>query len=331
MPPETQPLVSVLTPVYNNADFLAECIESVLAQTYQNWNYLIVNNGSTDDSLAIAQKYAAQDSRIKVHDNDEFLGMEANHNATLRRASPDCKYIKMVFADDFIFPACLEEMVDVAEAYPSVGVVGCYGLADRWIAWDGLPYPGTFTTGRDVCRLFFLEGIYLFGMPSSVLYRADLVRNRDPFFDESNTHADTDTCIDLMRDNDFGFVHQVLLFRRKRADSQYAKDQKNNTLIAARLLELKRYGALYLSDKELRGRIRATLAEYYNFLAVSLIRGNFDRDFWAYHRSRLDQSGCSFSRPRIAAAIVLRFMRAVLNPMETAEKLIERIRPGKQD
>ena len=48
--------VSVVTPVYNGAEFLAECIESVLAQTYTNWNYTIVNNCSTDETLAIAQK-----------------------------------------------------------------------------------------------------------------------------------------------------------------------------------------------------------------------------------------------------------------------------------
>ena len=52
-----QPLVSVLTPVYNGEDFLEECIESVLSQTYQNWEYLIVNNCSKDRTLEIALKY----------------------------------------------------------------------------------------------------------------------------------------------------------------------------------------------------------------------------------------------------------------------------------
>jgi glycosyltransferase involved in cell wall biosynthesis len=56
MTSDAQPLVSILTPVHNNADHLAECIESVLAQTYRNWNHVIVNNGSTDGSLDIAQR-----------------------------------------------------------------------------------------------------------------------------------------------------------------------------------------------------------------------------------------------------------------------------------
>ena len=66
MDPMKQPLVSVVTPVYNEEKNLAECIESVLAQTYPNWEYVIVNNCSTDRSLQIAESYAAQDKRIRV-------------------------------------------------------------------------------------------------------------------------------------------------------------------------------------------------------------------------------------------------------------------------
>ena len=62
--PSQQPLVSVITPVYNGEEFLPECIESVLAQTYQNWDYTIVNNRSTDRTLEIAKSYAVDISMI---------------------------------------------------------------------------------------------------------------------------------------------------------------------------------------------------------------------------------------------------------------------------
>ena len=68
-----QPLVSVLTPVYNGEKFLAECIESVLAQDYQHWEYHIVNNCSTDGTLRIAQSYADKDPRIRVTTNGEGI------------------------------------------------------------------------------------------------------------------------------------------------------------------------------------------------------------------------------------------------------------------
>ena len=75
-----EPLVSVVTPVFNGGTFLSECIESVLAQTYDNWEYIIVNNCSTDNSLAIADDYAKKDHRIIVHTNDRFVGVIENHN-----------------------------------------------------------------------------------------------------------------------------------------------------------------------------------------------------------------------------------------------------------
>lgn len=321
MASDPHPLVSILTPVYNTGRYLAECIESVLAQSYGNWEYLIVNNCSTDDSLEIARRYAKKDSRIRVHDNTEFLGMEANLNAALRRISARSSYTKFVLADDWIFPRCVEDMVAVAETHPSIGLVGCYGLDGSHVVWDGLPYPGTFMPGRNICRLFFLEKIYVLGTPTSLLYRSDLVRTHDPFYNELNTHSDTETCIRLLCEHDFGFVHQVLAFSRQQAGSQREVAKRTNTLLAARLFELSRYGADFLSAEELRFCQNRNLTEYYNFLAVSVIRGNFDRDFWTLHRSTLGQYGFGFRRGRILGAILARLARALLSPLETLRKL----------
>lgn len=66
------PLVSIVTPVYNNAEYIAECTESVLAQTYQNWDYTIVNNCSTDKAAEIGRRYAAEDTRIRIHGNHQI-------------------------------------------------------------------------------------------------------------------------------------------------------------------------------------------------------------------------------------------------------------------
>src|SRR4051812_18763878 len=107
-----QPLVSVVTPVYNEEKHLAECVESVLAQTYSNWEYVVVNNCSTDRSLHIVQSYAAKDARIRVCDNREFLRAVSNQNHALRQISSESKYCKVVLGDDKIFPECLAKMVE---------------------------------------------------------------------------------------------------------------------------------------------------------------------------------------------------------------------------
>ncbi len=67
------PLVSVVTPVHNGEAFLAECIESVLAQSYDRWEYTIVNNCSTDRSLEVAERYAQKDSRVRVISTERVL------------------------------------------------------------------------------------------------------------------------------------------------------------------------------------------------------------------------------------------------------------------
>lgn len=152
--PKTEPLVSVVTPVYNGDKFLAECIESILGQTYSNWEYVIVNNCSKDHTLAIAQRYAQQDSRIRIHDNTAFLDLMPNWNHAMRQIAPESSYCKVVHADDWLFPDCLARMVDVAEAHPAVGLVGAYCLYGKEVGLDGLAYPSTVVSGWEIGRAF---------------------------------------------------------------------------------------------------------------------------------------------------------------------------------
>jgi len=332
---KSSPLVSIVTPVYNNAEHLSECIESVLAQTYQNWDYTIVNNCSSDGSGEIAHRYAAKDPRIRVHDNQQFLRIIPNHNLALRQISPKSKYCKIVFSDDWIFPRCLEEMVSVAEEHPSVGIVGAYGLEEvgagasrkHLVKWTGLPYPSTPISGHDVCRRLFLDGTYVFGTPNSLLYRADLVRSHDPFFNEANLHADAEVCIVLLQTCDFGFVHQVLTFKRCRPESLGTLSVDFQTLLAGHLYNLVVHGPNFLTPEELEGCLGLSVREYYNFLAVSFIRGRRDKKFWEYHKRKLREA-VGFSRTRLLGAMLTRLAKAILNPQETVEKLLRRTAIG---
>src|SRR5215471_7609362 len=173
MSTELQPRVSILTPVYNGAAHLTECIESVLRQTYSNWDYTIVNNCSTDDTLAIAQKYAAQDPRIRVVNNERFLRIIENHNHTIRQISPESKYCKFVFADDWLYPNCIEEMVRLAEKNPSVGLVAGFTMNGqsvlntipllRGAVRQSCEHPAYVMPGAEVCRNALLrKGDYVF-------------------------------------------------------------------------------------------------------------------------------------------------------------------------
>ena len=72
---EKEPLVSIITPLYNSEKFIAETIESVLAQTYENWEMLIVNDCSKDNGVRIVEEYSKKDKRIKLFNNEKNMGV----------------------------------------------------------------------------------------------------------------------------------------------------------------------------------------------------------------------------------------------------------------
>jgi glycosyltransferase involved in cell wall biosynthesis len=316
----SQPLVSIVTPVYNGAEYLSECIESVLAQTYQNWNYTIVNNCSTDGSKDIAQHYAARDARIRVVDNADFLPVIANHNAALRQISPDSKYCKLVFGDDWIFPECIERMVSVAEEWPSVGIVGAHVLEGREVKCQGLPYQSVMFDGREICRQHFRNRLYVFESANAVLYRSDLVRNKPGFYNEKNIHADTESCFALLRSNDFGFVHQILTYTRLRPESLKASSADFQTHLAGTLHVLCTYGQHYLSPTDLARILKNHLSEYYRFLGKCFLRG--DHKILNHHKEKLLEAGVRFRWSRVVLGALSTTAGLAMKPKFVAERLV---------
>jgi len=316
-----QPLVSIVTPAYNEEKNIAECLDSILAQTYQHWECIVANNCSVDATGDIARRYSAKDCRIKVFDNESLLPANRNFNQALQRISPEAAYCKVVFADDWIFPECIEKMVALAEANPSVGIVGAYALQDRDVAWTGLPYPSTCIPGREICRNRFLDRQSVFGTATTVLYRADLVHGNAAFFNESNIHADSEKCCELLRNCDFGFINQVLTFTRVREGSMFAFSSNMGTFVAGNLRELTAYGRDFLTPEEFDACLERLLRHYYDFLARSVIhrRGS---EFWDYHKRRLAEAGVGFERVRLFKAVAREALGAVANPGSTIARLV---------
>ena len=118
-----QPLVSVLMTAYNRELYIAEAIESVLASTLTDFELIVVDDCSTDNTVEIARKIALKDNRVKVYLNDKNLGDYANRNKAASYASG--KYIKYFDSDDIMYPHCLQVMVTGMEKFPQAG----YGLS----------------------------------------------------------------------------------------------------------------------------------------------------------------------------------------------------------
>ncbi|MDO6460048.1 glycosyltransferase family 2 protein [Granulosicoccaceae sp. 1_MG-2023] len=319
IPENEQPLVSVVTPVYNGEAYLAEALDSVLAQSYSHWELLILDNASDDGSYALAQRYAAQDSRIRVFRNEQQLAQMPNWNRSMSLISDESRFCKVVHADDWLFPDCLMQMVSAAMAAPQAGIIGAYRLEEESVSLDGLPFPSHCVDGREMLRKRFLGGPDLFGSPSSIMYRSDEVRARRPFYNEDNLHADTEVCYDILLQRDFAFVHQVLTFTRRHNETTSTFAKRMQTYIPADLMMLKKYGARVLSEDELSGLVERKLQHYYRFLGFRLWKSReaafraFSDEFWDYHKAALRRETGAFSRVRVARGLLLAAYRAVIN------------------
>jgi len=113
--------VSILIPVYNTQDFIAESIESILNQTYRDFELVIVDDCSTDNTYSICQRYASSDSRIKLFRNEKNLGMMRNWNYGISLCKGD--YWGKLDADDWWNPEMIEVCVKIFVQYPGVGMV----------------------------------------------------------------------------------------------------------------------------------------------------------------------------------------------------------------
>lgn len=117
------PLVSIITPTYNSERFVAETIRSVLAQTYANWELLIVDDASSDETVSIVQQFAKQDDRIKLHTLQTNSGAAIARNTAIEMASGD--YIAFLDADDLWKAEKLEKQIafmqknDIAVSFSS--------------------------------------------------------------------------------------------------------------------------------------------------------------------------------------------------------------------
>jgi len=134
----TLPLVSVLMTSYNREKYIAFAMESVLASTYTDFELIIVDDGSKDNTVAIARDYEKKDNRVRVYQNEKNLGDYPNRNKAASYARG--KYIKYVDADDYIYPWGLKILVDSMEQFPDAG----WGLCSLEPDVD-MPFPFQLT------------------------------------------------------------------------------------------------------------------------------------------------------------------------------------------
>lgn len=206
-------LVSVIVPCYNYAQYLPEALESVLAQTHKNWECIIVNDGSPDNTEEVALKYCNKDSRFKYFYKENGGHSSARNFGILRSAG---KYILPLDADDYISELFLEKAAEVLNKDESIklvtGQVQLYGMSDEKI-----------TIAFDLRSFLIVNYITI----TSLFRRSDY--NKTNGFDETmKVFEDWDFFISLLKNG--GSVKELpftCLFYRKKEKSMFHDASKN--------------------------------------------------------------------------------------------------------
>ncbi|MCW8839090.1 MAG: glycosyltransferase [Thiovulaceae bacterium] len=206
----SNPKVSVLIPAYNYGHYISEAIESVLNQTYQDFELIVVDNNSEDNTVELVSEYMKKDSRVSIHVNLENIGMYRNYNQALALASGD--YIKFLNADDKFEPTLLEKFVNILNKNESVSLVS----SKRQYFGDKTDILEAGFVGEQnketVLAKAFKDG-NIIGEPTTVMFRKKHL-NVGTFNIDLKMFADFDMWIKLLEVGNVYFVDEVLSYFR---------------------------------------------------------------------------------------------------------------------
>ena len=216
------PLVSIVVPCYKQAEYLAETLDSVLAQTYQNWECIIVNDGSPDNTEEIANGYIAKDNRFKYVWKENGGLSSARHSGIL---NSEGEFVLPLDADDLIAPTYLEKAMDHFYRFPETKLVYCkadkFGKENGY--WDLEAY--------DYEKFIWNNCIFC----TAMFRRADYDQTHGYNVNMIHGYEDWDFWLSLLKKEDLVYrIGEVLFHYRTKERSmltELSKKYKEDTLI----------------------------------------------------------------------------------------------------
>ncbi|MCA9064955.1 MAG: glycosyltransferase family 2 protein [Planctomycetaceae bacterium] len=227
MTPDTMPItptVSILVTVFNRQKYLAETLRSIGASSYQDWEAVVVDDCSTDDSFAIAQEFGRADRRFRIIRNEHNLGDYGNRMKAAGLATG--RFLKYVDSDDQIYPYGLQVMVDAMSRFPDAAV----GLAHS-MPEDMEPYPWCLDP-EATYRKHFLERGCLGCGPSGAIIRRDLFEQAGGFRKDWGVLSDTELWLRLAASHPIVLLPPALVWWRRHAGQEFTRDDAADVYLA---------------------------------------------------------------------------------------------------
>lgn len=204
------PRVSVCIPAYNAASYIRQAVESALAQNYSDFEIVVVDNCSTDETASLVERLSQNSGgRIRYFKNEQNIGLVPNLNRCLAHARG--QYIKFLCADDMLLAGCLEKMAASLESSPSVTLVAC---ARQLVDADGRELgvgryasDDVVVSGTRVITKCLFGGNYI-GEPSAVMFRRSDVKGA--FREDMPQLSDIDMWFQLLELGDFAALAEPL-------------------------------------------------------------------------------------------------------------------------
>lgn len=291
--------VSVLLPVYNGAAFVRSAVESVLNQTFRDFEFIIVDNASTDGTGEILREYTG-DPRIRVYRNDQTIFRLENFMKAASFASPDSPWLKYIGADDVLFPECLEEMLQAAESAPGVGLVSSQCYDGERLLGGAVPQGEAVVSGPAFLKRLLLEK----ETRETIFSPASLMLSHRAFrelggFRTDIYHADTELFYLILNGRDLAFVHRPLSRSGRHAGSgmSFCVDQgiifREGYIILYD--NLKRYTNLRLTRREVGSIKRELVTDSLGFILQKAAQGRFGPAF--SHLRYIPMEACRYFIP----------------------------------
>ncbi len=255
--------ITLILPIFNGEKYISRCIDSVLNQTYKNFELIIINDGSTDKSLNIIKKYAKKDNRIKII-NKKNEGVSIARNIGIENSTGD--FITFIDADDYLETDALETMINLASKYKVEIVRTSYVLEanNKFVYEKKLNYSGKITLNKNYRDIFINDilnqnfGSYLW----LLLIKKDFIIKNKIFFEkELYVFQDLDYYINL-------FKHLTNIYFSNKVTYHYYKNELGSK-------NYKNTERNILSNINLANKLKEKLSNKYekeiNSLAVVMI------------------------------------------------------------